>query len=211
MIFPSTIIVSSDSNLLSEKINELCQKLKNIVSPNNPDVFNVGLQSGWGIDTIRGVNSFFSKKPISHQNKIVLIQDAQNLQTEAQNALLKNLEEPGKNNYIFLTTNNSSSLLPTILSRCKIIKISSSSILISEKLLKITGNSPSDLLTSEKIAQNKEDVLPFLEKQLILFQKKLLQDPSEKNNRQIQKIIKATQMIKFNVDPKSALDYVMLA
>ena len=209
MIFPSTIIISSDPNLISEEINRLCQKLENIISLNNPDIFNIGVLSGWGIDTIRAINSFLSKKPISHQNKIVLIQDAQNLLTEAQNALLKNLEEPGVNNYIILTADNSSSLLPTIISRCKIIKIKSSPS-VPKDLLKITGNIFSDLSASEKIAQNKNDVLPFLQGQLALFQKKLSKDPSKKNSRQIQKIIKAISMIKSNVDPKSALDYVIL-
>jgi len=209
MIFPSTIIVSSNPNLSFEKINELCQKLKNIISPNNPDIFNIGPISGWGIDIVRKINSFLSKKPISHQNKIVLIQDAQNLLTEAQNALLKNLEEPGTDNYIFLTVNNPAALLSTILSRCEIIKIKSSPTLPNNSL-KITHQPSSDLLTSEKIAQNKEDVLPFLEGQLVLLQKKLAEDPSKENSRQIQKIIRAVQMIKANVDPKSALDYVML-
>jgi DNA polymerase III delta prime subunit len=211
MIFPSTIIVSTNPELILEKINKLCQKLENLNSPNNPDIFNIGPLSGWGIDKIREINSFLSRKPFSHSNKIVLIQEAQNLQTEAQNALLKNLENPGINNYIFLTTDNSSSLLSTILSRCFVIKIKSSTPLTQKKLLNITGNIPSDLLTSEKFAQTKDSVLPFLEEQLTLSQKKLIKNPSTENRKQIQKIIKAIQMIKSNVDPKSALDYIMLA
>jgi len=211
MIFPSTIIVSSDPTLLLKKINELCQELKNVPSPNNPDIFTIGSESGWGIDQVRQINSFLSKKPIQHQNKIILIENAQNLLTEAQNALLKNLEEPGEQNYIILTASNHLSLLPTIRSRCKVIKIKSTSSLSEKDLLKITGNLSSDLLVSEKIAQDKDSVLPFLENQIILLQKKMTKDPSKKYSRQIQKTIKSIQMIKAHVDPKSALDYLMLA
>jgi len=209
-IFPSTIFVSSDQNLLSKKINDFCQKLENIISANNPDIFTIGSESGWGIDQVRQINSFLSKKPFNHKNKIVLIHNAENLLTEAQNALLKNLEEPGDNNYIFITTSNSFSLLPTILSRCKIIKIKNTNPSSPQKVLKITGNIQKDLLASEKISYNKEEVLPFLENQLILFQKILTKDPSKENSYRLQKIIKSIQMVKAHVDPKSVLDYLFL-
>ncbi|MFA5828228.1 MAG: hypothetical protein WC841_02620 [Candidatus Shapirobacteria bacterium] len=211
MIFPSTIIVSSDPTLLSKKLNELCKKLNNKISANNPDIFTIGPLSGWGIDTVRAINSFLSKKPFQHLNKIVLIRDAQNLQTEAQNALLKNLEEPGADNFIILTTNNSASLLPTIISRCEVIKIRSFSLSAPPQALVITGFPATDFLTSDQIAQHKEDVLSYLEGQISLFQKKLIKNPSKETGLQIKKIIKAIQMIKSNVDPKSALDYIMLA
>ena len=50
--------------------------------------------------------------------KIVFIKQADLMSIEAQNSLLKILEEPGKNNYFILHANNKYKLLPTILSRC---------------------------------------------------------------------------------------------
>ena len=52
---------------------------------------------------------------------MVIIEDAQLLTPEAQNALLKVLEEPPANTYIIMGTDTKDSLLPTILSRCQII------------------------------------------------------------------------------------------
>ena len=54
--------------------------------------------------------------------KIYVIDEAQKMTVEAQNALLKTLEEPPKYAIIILITNNKESLLDTIKSRCEIIK-----------------------------------------------------------------------------------------
>ncbi len=51
--------------------------------------------------------------------RVVLIWHAEKMNVQAANALLKSLEEPGENTYFILTTENYSSLLPTITSRCQ--------------------------------------------------------------------------------------------
>ncbi len=74
------------------------------------------------IESIRNLKSFFELS--SHKidgNKVILINNAESLTLNAANALLKLLEEPPENSYIILTTQNISSLLPTIVSRCSIV------------------------------------------------------------------------------------------
>ncbi len=211
-IFPSVLIIAKSKDLINQKIDQFCATLNHQFNLNNPDIFLIDENSGWGIDQIRKINNFLSQKPFCHQSKIIIILEAQNLNIESQNALLKNLEEPGENNYIILTTNKIKSILPTIISRCQTIKIVGAiNESLSKKLIEITGNITKDLTLSEKLGKNKEDILPMLEKELYLYQQELAQKPNLKTKEIIEKIIKAIQMINANVDPKSALDYIFLA
>lgn len=211
MIFPTTIISGPEKKALT-KLAELCQKLDSPLNVNNPDHFHIDENSGWGIKEIRAIPTFLSRKPNKHQNKIVIIKDAQNLGTEAQNALLKSLEEPGKDNFFIILTQNHLSLLPTIISRGKLIKLTSDKSSLDSKDLIIP---PKDPLRALQIASDlnlgKDDIQPFLEKQLQLHQKNLLQDPSGDSLHSIKNILKSLEMIKANVDPYSALDWFFLA
>ena len=70
------------------------------------------------VDDVRKINSFLSTTSYVDQPKIVLIDRAEYLNLSASNALLKCLEEPGRNAYFILLTNNHKGLLKTIQSRC---------------------------------------------------------------------------------------------
>ncbi len=71
------------------------------------------------IDQIRKVKKFINESvSISKFSKIVIIDSADDLNLNSANSLLKSLEEPRKNTYIFLVSHQISSLLPTIRSRC---------------------------------------------------------------------------------------------
>jgi len=209
--FPSTIIIAKNKETIDKKIDQICSNLNHKFNQNNPDILLINQDSGWGIDQIRKINNFLSQKPFSHQSKIIIIIDTQNLNIESQNALLKILEEPGKDNYVILSTNKIKNILPTIISRCSTIKISEKSNIKTKKEIEITGNLIEDLTLSEKLGKNKEDILPLLENQLNFYQEELIKDPNKKNTYTIEKIIKAIQMINANVDSKNALDYIFLA
>ena len=62
-------------------------------------------------------------KPFKGKTKVVVIQSYESITKEAQNALLKVLEEPPANTLIIILTLKKEFLLPTILSRCKIINL----------------------------------------------------------------------------------------
>jgi DNA polymerase III delta prime subunit len=210
-IFPSTLIIAKNKDSLDKKICQMCTLLNHQFNQNNPDILLIDQESGWGIDQIRKINNFLSQKPFSHQSKIVIILETQNLNTESQNALLKNLEEPGTDNYLILSTNKIKSILPTILSRCQIIKISEKSKFENKTQIIITGNLSKDLSLSEKLGKDKEGILPLLENELCFYQQSLIKNPDQKTRILIEKIIRAIQMINANVDPKNALDFIFLA
>ena len=71
-----------------------------------------------GISASRGVKKFLQEKPLSKEKKTVVIANAELMGAEAQNALLKILEEPPKYAEIFLLAKTENSLLETVISRC---------------------------------------------------------------------------------------------
>ena len=70
--------------------------------------------------SIRWLIERLSRKPL-HQSMGVIIDGADTISTEGQNALLKSIEEPQENTHIIMTASNRSRVLPTILSRCTAI------------------------------------------------------------------------------------------
>lgn len=74
------------------------------------------------IDLIRKAGDFFKQTPAEGDKKFVIIDSADDLNLNAANALLKILEEPSKNTYLFLISHTPNQLLATIKSRCRIIK-----------------------------------------------------------------------------------------
>ena len=72
-----------------------------------------------GVDDIRTqVNNDIGIKPYSSRYKVYIIDEAEKMNQQAQNALLKTIEEPPAYAVILLLTTNADRFLPTILSRC---------------------------------------------------------------------------------------------
>lgn len=97
-----------------------CTSCLQVDSGNHPDIKYVTHEkASIGVDDIRGqINSDMGIKPYSSQYKIYIIDDASKMTEQAQNALLKTIEEPPAYGIIILLTDNLNQLLPTILSRC---------------------------------------------------------------------------------------------
>src|SRR6266852_1410686 len=79
------------------------------------------------IDAVRDLQSFVKLKiagqPAEKPRRIIILEQAQMLTTEAQNALLKFLEEPPSDTLFVLTATNDRLLLPTIRSRAQAISV----------------------------------------------------------------------------------------
>lgn len=70
------------------------------------------------VDLARSIRSAVSVLPNDGDRRVVILRHAENLNTAAQNALLKTLEEPPRYAFFILTSEKPGMLLPTILSRC---------------------------------------------------------------------------------------------
>ena len=98
-----------------------CHACKQVLSGNHPDLIYVTHEkpASMGVDDIREqlINDI-TIKPYSSAYKIYIIPDANKMTEQAQNALLKTIEEPPEYAVILLITENSKNLLDTIQSRC---------------------------------------------------------------------------------------------
>lgn len=112
-----------------------CRSCSQTANGNQPDIITIKHEKPGSIsvDDIRGqLNGDIMIKPYSSPYKIYIIPEADLLTVQAQNALLKTIEEPPAYAIIFLLTENAESLLPTIRSRCVMLKLRN----IKDKLIK---------------------------------------------------------------------------
>ena len=103
-----------------------CQSCKQSVGGNQPDIIRVTHEkpNTISVDDVRSqINGTIDIKPYSSQHKVYIIENAELMTTQAQNALLKNIEEPPEYGVFILLTQNAEMLLPTIRSRCIILKL----------------------------------------------------------------------------------------
>lgn len=128
-----------------------CHSCKQILSGNHPDVIWVSHEkpASIGVDDIREqINDTVMIRPYSSNYKIYMVDEAEKMTVQAQNALLKTIEEPPAYAVIVLMTTNQEAFLPTILSRC--IKLS---------LKPLKDHVVSEYLTETmEIPENKADI-----------------------------------------------------
>ena len=94
------------------------------------------------VDDIREMIRLCSQYSFEGGNRVVLIPGAENMTFQAQNSLLKILEEPPQNTYFILTTSHPDQLLPTVISRCRPVKLIPWETVYIEKALTDAGNDP---------------------------------------------------------------------
>lgn len=103
-----------------------CHSCKQALSQNHPDIIRVVHEkpNTISVEDIRSqVNNDVAVKPYSGPYKIYIINDAEKMMPQAQNAILKTLEEPPEYVVILLLTANVNALLPTITSRCVLLNM----------------------------------------------------------------------------------------
>ncbi len=101
-----------------------CKSCLQAESGNQPDIIWVTHEKPnvISVDEIRTqILNDIELKPYSSRYKIYIVPDAQLMNTQAQNAILKTLEEPPEYAIIMLLTNNVDKFLPTIISRCIVL------------------------------------------------------------------------------------------
>ena len=103
-----------------------CHSCRQAESGNHPDIIKVTHEkpNSISVDDIREeVNNTIMIKPYQGPYKVYIIPQADMMTPQAQNALLKTIEEPPEYAVIMLLTENADTLLPTINSRCVMLKL----------------------------------------------------------------------------------------
>jgi DNA polymerase III subunit delta' len=99
-----------------------CHACRRVASGIHPDVIRIKPEGAFiRIRQIRALCATLSMKPYEGEFRVVLIANANQMNAEAGNALLKVLEEPPQKTILILTASAASELLPTIVSRCQSI------------------------------------------------------------------------------------------
>ena len=117
---------------------EPCGECRSCIQANNgnqPDIITVKHEkpASISVDDVRTqINGDIMIKPYSSPYKVYIVPEADLMTVQAQNAILKTIEEPPEYAVIFLLTENADSLLPTIRSRCVMLKLRN----IKDKLVK---------------------------------------------------------------------------
>lgn len=111
---------------------------KNILESQNKQLFISAME-------IDQQNKVFSLKSFEGGSKILIVWQADKMNTDAANKFLKFLEEPPKNTYIFLIAETADDFLPTIFSRCQLVEVPRIKDSDLEKALETKNLSPEEI------------------------------------------------------------------
>lgn len=116
---------------------ESCPSCRKIESGIHPDVTVTERETqSIKIDQVRDLISRLNYRPYEARVKVAIIPEAERMTVQAMNALLKTLEEPRPDTVLILTTSNKEKLLPTIVSRCQVIRLAPLPFKVIEEMIR---------------------------------------------------------------------------
>ena len=139
-MFALHLIEGSKLDLEAEKNSKDALLDLIVLAPEITEKNGISKQRDIPIESVRDIQKSLSLFPYHGKYKILIIDDAHKLNTAAQNALLKILEEPNPTTKIILVTHAVDKILPTIQSRCQIMNFN----LVSE--MEMLKNFPKDII-----------------------------------------------------------------
>ncbi len=184
---PAQLLIKEGAFLLEDIFTEAALMLDNSdfsFSASNPDLLIIEGEekSSIGIEQIKFFITWVNKKPFSYPVKVGVILSAEKMTTQAQNALLKTLEEPAENTQIVLICENPGRLLPTILSRVVKTTLSAGGEKITQKFSDLSEEflhgeyfKRRELITDELANFSRTELASFVK----LLIKKIVSDPAK--------------------------------
>lgn len=133
-----------------------CGPCRRMLSDTHPDVHTVLPEKGKqtiGVNVLRDVLAEVGVKSFEASAKVLIFPEAERMTPAAQNCLLKTLEEPPQDTVFFLITEQPGSMLPTIVSRCRVIRFHPLSQEACEKRLMALGLSQADAKKRARMAE----------------------------------------------------------
>lgn len=213
------LVISKDKNKATEHAHKLC--LEHNIS--KFDITIIEQEKSIGIEIVRLIQKNLFLSPVKGKTKAIILKDAHTITIEAQNALLKILEEPPQHALIILLANNPEAFLPTVLSRLVCITLKEEQrILTQDECLDMQTFTHSlvqlpigqRLKLAQDHGKSKEETLLFLEKMLFATRAQVIQDVTNEKtpNPSILKELQKTYTIvkTINVSPRFALEQFVL-
>ena len=198
------IIVSPNKKERDEELRRILQQSQ--ITSNNPDLFVLD-EEKIGIAQIKQLIKHLSTKPFGKTAKSAVIFEGSNISPDAQNALLKILEEPPEESVILIGADSETRLLPTILSRCKIVTLAShlSGGSVNFDLDELISNSVGERFEIVEKASDKEKLLNDLTES---YREKVLKGKG--SGQFLEELLQAQNWKGSNVNIRTILEYLML-
>lgn len=215
----NTFIVSSkDLKKAQEHAISESDKLK--IDPFDRQVLE--FEKALGIEDVRKIQEKIFLKPFKGERKALFVVMQQSATPDAQNAMLKLLEEPPANTLIYLITTNHLSFIPTVLSRAKLIEPEKEEIKIEgdglEKILAL-DTAGEKLYLAQVVSKEKTEAIAWLEKAILAAREEMLKQVQHDNNKQealkLRKLIHKLELTHYdlkttNANPRLSLENLLL-
>lgn len=162
------IYLAAYLNCLEPDVNNrpcgTCNHCRRILSDDYPDVFQIEPDGNTiKIDQTRDLKERLSMSSLEGDNQIFIVHEAEKMTVNAANSLLKFIEEPHENVYIFLLTANRDAILPTIVSRCQMIHFPQLPQAALQELFEAKGIKPSMATTLTALTNDVNEAVALAE------------------------------------------------
>ena len=217
------VLISPDPESRVKEINNsLTSHLKgvniNSAPPNHPDLLYFEQSEKLGVEQAKQIRQFLSIKPYQAKGRVVVLEEAGNLTVEAQNALLKTLEEPPEETILLLGADSEDKFLPTILSRCEIITLQPERLqaknAFTEDIQMLLGSTIADRFEYIEKLKDQRAKEEFLHALVIYFRNRLIHSSSDRGTFGtkdfLKELLQAEEWTKANVNMRGILEYLML-
>ncbi len=176
-----------------------------------------------GVASVRDFTKRLSLAPFQGTLLAGIIEDAHRLTVEAQNALLKTLEEPGPKSMLYLSAINADVLLPTIASRCQVISLGATDQYTQDDLLQcfktlkqmIDARPGERIKLIDAIAPDRDAAKAWVERAIASAHQELVHTggglatpPKESATQLIRRLLLAQRQLSANVTPKLVFDAI---
>jgi len=219
-MLPSILIWGGGEAERFQKAVALAEDFLEHAVAHSPDFLLVEADKSIQIDQIRMLQQQLQLKPYNSQVKVALINRADLLTLPAQHSLLKTLEEPPANSVIILTAQTKDSLLPTLISRCRLLSLSEKlpatdpQITAAQEAMtqKILAAGPGErLLLAEKYVYNKDQAVDLCLGQLAFWRGQLRLKKDLRTATTVRLIQACLRHLKANVNPRLAVTNLLIS
>lgn len=179
----------------------------------NPDVHIIEEETSIGIDAIKHLIPILSRKPFREEYKVIVLLHAQTMTPEAQNALLKSIEEPPEHTQVILVATSIQPILPTILSRCTLIQDKTGNESFDNTLMSLEETlnlSYEDAINAAQVyGKDKPTTITWCQSLLSQAYTGLHQRPTKTYVEYIQEISEALSSLEKNVNTRLTLEHLL--
>lgn len=199
------IIIASDPMLRLDNLKSTLSQVGLDLS--HPDVLFLDENQKLGVEAVKKIREHLSFKPYQKEYRGVVVLDAHKLTSDAQNALLKTLEEPPASSVILLGAETVHNFLSTVLSRCEVINLEFGIWNAESKEYYADIEALIQLKIEERFAlvEKIEDKEGFI-KALVRY----FYNQPDKNPVFLKNLLESEKYLSANGNPRAILEYLML-